>query len=94
MELDLADIRRQLDGIDDQLIALFTQRMSLSAQVAEYKRKTGMPILDAAREQQIIDRLSQKAGEFGDYTKSLYQAIFQASRDYQARRLADQGERE
>ena len=93
MELDLADIRRQLDGIDDQLIALFTQRMNLSAQVAEYKRKTGMPILDANREQQIIDRLSQKAGEFGDYTKALYQAIFQASRDYQARKLqGDQGE--
>ena len=85
MELDLKEIRKNLDTIDDQLIALFRERMQLSAQVAAYKKENNMPILDSGRESQIIERLSQAAGvEFASATRQLYQTIFQLSRAYQA----------
>ena len=44
MELDLKEIRKNLDTIDDQLITLFRNRMELSSQVAAYKKENGMPI--------------------------------------------------
>ena len=88
MELDLKQIRKQLDGIDDQLIGLFTQRMNLASQVAEYKRQTGMPILDSGREREIINRVSKMAGEdFEHYAKLLYQTLFSVSRAYQGKKL-------
>jgi len=88
MALDLKDIRKQLDAIDDQMISLFSQRMNLSAQVAEYKKQTGMPILDTGREREIINRVSLAAGEdFEHYAKLMYQTLFNVSRDYQAKKL-------
>ena len=36
-ELDLSEIRKNIDKIDDQLLDLFRQRMDLTCQVAQYK---------------------------------------------------------
>ena len=33
--MELKEIRNQIDGIDDELVALFRKRMELSAQVAD-----------------------------------------------------------
>ena len=33
--MDLTEIRQQIDGIDQELVSLFCQRMNLSAQVAD-----------------------------------------------------------
>jgi len=35
--LDLQEIRKQLDGIDREIVSLFEKRMALSGQAAEYK---------------------------------------------------------
>ena len=84
MELNLQDIRGQLDEIDDQLIDLFSRRMRLISHVAVCKKEMGLPILDAAREEVIVERLTQKTGEeLAPYVKRLYQAMFSISREYQ-----------
>ena len=35
--MDLQECRRQLDGIDQQLVELFEKRMKICGNVAEYK---------------------------------------------------------
>ena len=88
MEPNLQDIRKQLDAIDDEMTALFCQRMKLVDGVAAYKRANGLPILDTGRERQIINRVSQIAGpELEQYIKLMYQTLFHVSRAYQAERL-------
>ena len=42
MELDLGEIRKNIDAIDDQLLELFKQRMGLTRKVAEYKAAHNM----------------------------------------------------
>ncbi len=37
--MDLLDLRKQIDEIDEQLIPLLLQRMEISKKVAEYKVK-------------------------------------------------------
>jgi chorismate mutase/prephenate dehydratase len=85
---DLKEIRNELDRIDDQLIRLFSQRMSLARDVAAYKKEHGLPILDTGREREIINRVSLEAGEdMAHYAKLLYQTLFSVSKAYQARQL-------
>ena len=84
--MDLNQLRLQIDGIDDQLVALFVQRMEVSAQVAAYKKEHQLPIFVPAREQEKLNDVAQKAGpEMADYTKALYGAIFELSRSYQSK---------
>ena len=48
--MDLQECRRQLDGIDQQLVELFEKRMKICGNVAEYKIATGKPVFDGERE--------------------------------------------
>ena len=83
--MDLTKIRQEIDSIDRQLVNLFCQRMDLSAQVAEYKKENGLPIIVPEREQQILDTVTRQAGtELSPYVRKLYTSLFELSRDYQA----------
>ncbi len=55
-ELEL--LRGQLDEVDKELVPLFERRMNLVQQVAEVKQKNNMAVLDAKREQAILDRVA------------------------------------
>ena len=82
--MDLSDIRKEIDGIDAQLVELFCRRMGLSAEVATYKRAHNLPILVPARERQILKDVAERSGdELGNYTRVLYSMIFELSRSYQ-----------
>lgn len=42
--MDLTDLREQIDGIDQQIVELYERRMDISRQVAEYKIETGKKV--------------------------------------------------
>lgn len=86
--MDLQDYRNQLDQIDDQLVALFKQRMETVKLVADYKREHNTPVLAAGRERDILYRVTGLCGEeLQEYTKILYSTLLELSRDYQENRL-------
>ena len=85
--MDLTEIRKDIDKIDDELVRLFCARMNLSAQVADYKKANNMPILVPARERAILQNVAEKAGpEMANYTRVLYSMLFELSRSYQSKR--------
>ena len=83
--MDLNEIRKDIDKIDDELVRLFCARMNLSAQVADYKKANNLPILVPARERAILQNVAEKAGpEMANYTRVLYSMLFELSRSYQS----------
>ena len=76
----LLPVRNDIDRIDKELLKLFTERMQCAERVAEIKRKAGIPVLNAAREQVILDRVKKEAGGYGDSAVALYSAIMSISR--------------
>ena len=85
--MDIRELRQEIDEIDKELVDLFTRRMELSAQVADYKKENNLPIFVPAREREILRAVSQQTGpELEQYTRTLYSMIFELSRSYQARR--------
>ena len=91
--MDLSDIRQQIDGIDRELVRLFCERMSLSAQVADYKKANNLPIFVPARERAILQKVAELAGpEMENYTRVLYSMLFELSRSYQSKRNGEMSE--
>ena len=87
--MDLNELRLQIDEIDDALVALFAQRMEVSARIGEYKKAHDLPILVPQREQEKLLDVAQKAGpELAQYTRVLYSMLFELSRGYQSQRNA------
>ncbi len=87
--MELSKLRQQIDAIDKDLLPLFTERMQVSNSIAEYKRQTDMPVLDPARERDLLARIAEEAGEEMDtYALVLYSTILSLSRSYQTRKLS------
>ena len=57
---DLLESRKEIDEIDDSIIRLFEKRMEVCKNVAEYKLRTGKPVLDRQRELDKIATLKTK----------------------------------
>ena len=86
--MDLSHYREQIDQIDDELIQLFARRMETAAQIAQWKRQAGKPVMDAGRERaKLLDVMDKCPAEFKDYAVSLYSLLFELSRSYQHRIL-------
>lgn len=81
--MDLKEIRNEIDRIDDQMIELFRRRMECSRQVAVYKMENGMSVFNSQREQEILDRVEEKAGIYGSSARQLYAAVMELSRALQ-----------
>ena len=82
--MNLNECRAEIDKINDEILTLFKKRMEITTSVAEYKRANNMPIMQQGREDEILEKMGQKAGdELSDYTKVLFSTIMNLSRLYQ-----------
>lgn len=61
--MELSRVRERLDRIDADLLALFSERMRLAADVAAAKAETGKAVFDPARERDKLNRIADKAPE-------------------------------
>lgn len=86
--MDIQELRNQIDKIDRELVSLFTERMRVAADVAEYKRANCLPVLDASRERALLQKVAELSGEeFENYSLTLYSTILELSRSYQHKQL-------
>lgn len=86
--MDLTELRKEIDLIDRELVALLEKRMDVAAGVAAYKKTAGKPILDAGRELEKLRAVNEMCRpETADLITGLFSDLMAASRAYQARIL-------
>lgn len=82
--MDIHHARSEIDRIDQEISALFCQRMHCSAAIGAYKLAHGLPIHVPEREEAIIETLCRDAEPaMHEYINKLYRHIFTLSREYQ-----------
>lgn len=85
---DLNDLRERISRIDNDIIALFLERMETASEVAEYKRATGKPVFDRERERANIARAASSVPyELSSYAAVIEGVLMEASREAQYRLL-------
>ena len=82
--MELSEIRAKIDAVDDQILDLFLERMELSEAVAAYKNEHKLPILNKAREREILAKVTERAGDKERYAYHLYSTLFELARSRQA----------
>ena len=81
--MDLKESRDRIDKIDDQLEALFKERMEIAARIGEYKKANGLPVQDSAREKEILAARTADAGDLEPYMRRFFKEILKLSKEYQ-----------
>ena len=84
--MNLNRLRRQIDGIDRQLLKLLNRRADLSLEIGRIKKKRGLPILDNRREELVLRTLTQtNHGPLSEASlRRTFHEIFRHSRKLQA----------
>lgn len=81
--MDIKELRERIDEIDSKLLPLFIERMGISKEVAEYKKKNSLPIMNKTREREILKKVMEESGDLEQYAHRFYSEIFEISRSYQ-----------
>ena len=83
----LEEARAIINRVDGEMAALFEERMRAAEMVYAYKKEMGLPILDAAREEAVIQQNSQRIQDenLKGYYMDYLQQVMAISRAYQYR---------
>lgn len=92
MKLD--EIRKEIDEIDSELVHLFEKRMEIVKDVAKFKQKENMPILQFGREQAVLQKAREKTKDeqLKDKTAFFFQTLMDISKNSQYPYIATQPE--
>jgi chorismate mutase/prephenate dehydratase len=82
---DISTLRQAIDEIDENIMDLINQRLSLAKQIGDFKKQVGIQITDPERENEIMDRLLEKNnGPMGaDGLRNIFGAIIAEGRNVQ-----------
>lgn len=87
--INLDETRKTINDIDEKMVKLFEKRMQCVEQVIAYKQAHDMPILDQARENQVIEKNKQYLLN-SDYEESyvaFMEGMMKISRAYQQQKI-------
>lgn len=83
MKLD--QIRKDIDQIDQELVALLEKRMVCVGQIVEYKEQQGLPVLDQGREREVLEKVASLVGDeqYRSTIQAQFRDLMKRSRDFQ-----------
>ena len=86
---DLSEVRREIDAIDSEMVNLFVRRMKAADAVAEAKRSSGTPVLNPAREREILAKVAGTVGaDLENEARILFTTLMSISRSRQRAELS------
>ena len=86
--MELSDYRKRLDEIDKEILGLFSERMDIAVEIASWKQENSLPVLDARREKEKLQRIEEMSDpELSDYSFTLFSMLMELSRSRQNRIL-------
>lgn len=84
----LEELRTEIAALDDELIGVLIRRSASVAEIGEIKRRLQLPVLDPAREAEVVRRAASRARERG-VDPELVRAVLWRVIDH-ARQLQDE----
>ena len=84
----IKELRNSIDKVDDQIFDLILKRFNYVEKIGNIKKEMNMPVDDKAREEIIIERLSEKLSTKINYKeiKKIIDPIISISKDIQRRK--------
>ncbi len=57
--MDIDNVRKKINQLDDELLRIFNQRAALALEIGELKKQQNLPVYDPSREKLIFERMQQ-----------------------------------
>jgi chorismate mutase len=89
---ELENLHEKIDTIDKEMIALFEKRMDVVANIAAYKIKNNLPVLNQNREDIVVSKVKStvKNKDYSDSAADLIKDIMEISKKFQQKLISKQ----
>lgn len=74
--MSVGALRKRIDEIDAEIVRLLNERAGVAVEIGREKRSQGAPVVDAAREGQVFDRI--RLLNRGPISASALEAVYRA----------------
>ena len=88
--MELTPLRKKIDQLDTKILELLVERLAVSKEIGEYKKRNNISIQNKEREKQVITERIQKFKELGfneekdaKFVAKLFKLIMKKSREVQ-----------
>ena len=78
----LAQLRKQIDECDDNIIQELSKRMRVAREIGTYKKEHGITVLQAGRYNEILEKRGAQGEQCGmdsEFMKKIFEAIHEES---------------
>lgn len=89
---ELENLREKIDTIDKEMIALFEKRMDVVADIAAYKIKNNLPVLNQNREDIVISKVREtiKNKDYSNSATKFIKEVMEISKQFQQKLISKQ----
>ena len=75
---NIEQLRKRIDEVDEQILQSLSKRTEICSSIGLVKKKHGIPIQDFPRENDVYERMRERAAELGldpSYVEAIYRQI-------------------
>ncbi len=88
--MDMESLRQKINELDEGIVKLYVERMETVKKIGEYKKENNLPVRDPIREQALLSKIAELAGEeYENNIHSLYSLILDISRSCQTKIVSE-----
>lgn len=78
-ELELEKYRKEIVKIDEKIFQLLESRFEIVRKVGDFKKENNLPVRNKKREQDLIEKMSEKYSMDKNFIAKFYRVIFNNS---------------
>jgi chorismate mutase/prephenate dehydratase len=84
-KMNLKDWRKEIDELDERIVGLLNERAAVASKIGALKAAAGLPVTDAAREEQILRNAARlgKGALKREAVVRIFRAVIRESRNVQ-----------
>jgi chorismate mutase-like protein len=89
---ELDALRAEIDAVDEALVGMLAQRFEIVTRVAEYKARTGTPMMQTGRVREVAERSATLARGHGldpVIVRRLFELLIEETCAFEDRRIAE-----
>lgn len=86
MEQELAKLRKEIDGVDKEIIRLIEERVELAKEIGSLKRNIGLPVADPKRENEVLANVTENTKLDKKFIRRIYKSIMDYCKDEEQRK--------
>lgn len=82
--MNIQELRKEIDSINDEMLKLFIKRMEISYLIGKEKAKEGKSVLDRKREEEVLEYVVANSPQnIQNYSIEFFRNIMNLSKQYQ-----------